>query len=106
VFLKGQIKNHGERRIAFAMVLPPLSALPERFAGPADTPDTVRGLRVAPSVGCTNGNLSPVGMRTLAGQAGVRWSVLLPERSDRCNQPPCAFGGFPGRKLSPDRLEF
>ncbi len=31
-----------------------------------------------------------------------RLSVLLPERSDRCNQRSCAFGGFLCRKLSPD----
>jgi len=31
---------------------------------------------------------TPVGMA-----ADGRSSVLLPERSDRCNQPSCAFGG-------------
>lgn len=60
--------------------------------------DTVRRLRVAPSVGCVapwaSSNLSPVGCRWWLGRQRV--SVLLPERSDRCNQPSCAFGGLLG----------
>jgi 1-acyl-sn-glycerol-3-phosphate acyltransferase len=39
-----------------------------------------------------------VSLRTRGVQ---RWSVLLPERSDGCNQPSCAFGG-PMTGLSPD----
>ena len=45
--------------------LPPLSALPERFAGPANTPKRVRRLRFAPSVGYCKSSLSPVGKRFL-----------------------------------------
>jgi len=78
-------------------VLPPLSALPERFAGPACT-------QGAQTAGCSFGglqaarwwqcNLSPVGCRAAAWRPAARWSVLLPERSDCCNQPSCAFGGL------------
>ena len=90
-------------------VLPPLSALPERFAGPAYTVL----LHCVQTAGCSFGglhracggcNLSPVGCRWWPGRQ--RLSVLLPERSDRCNQRSCAFGGLFCKKLSPDGLQF
>ena len=65
---------------------------------------TVRRLRFAPSVGCGTStmrratSLQWVSLRTRGTQ---RWSVLLPERSDGCNQPSCAFGD-PRRGFSPD----
>ena len=71
---------------------PPLSVVPERFAG-LTAPSLWRsGLRVAPSVGGMCCRLSPVGSHGLTGKISPCLSVLLPERSDRCNQPSCAFG--------------
>ena len=36
------------------------------------------------------------GETSSSGEGSQRWSVLLPERSDHCNQRSCAFGGFLG----------
>src|ERR1035437_4166182 len=66
-------------------------------------------LRVAPSVGQSRSecrlDLSPVGIRLLTLPPAKRLSVLLPERSNRCDQPFCAFGGHHKGWLSPDRVD-
>jgi hypothetical protein len=45
-------------------------------------------------VGCIRYNLSPVGKRLPASLSADVCQSFLPERSDRCDQPSCAFGGF------------
>lgn len=95
----------------FCHRLPPLSALPERFAGPKAHHGG------ALTAGCSFG-----GRMTLTGDAPLssgdtswtlaslrRLSVLLPERSNCCDQRFCAFGGclsigWTGQ-LSPDAAD-
>ena len=59
----GQFKIQGVDAIVKRPGLPPLSALPERFAGPDVNPGGLRRLRFAPSVGQIWFGLSPVGRR-------------------------------------------
>ena len=85
--------------------LPPLSALPERFAGPAHHQGD------GWAAGCSfGGPWVRVGRIMASLQWGYaknlaifkRLSVLLPERSNCCNQQLCAFGGLRVGGLSPD----
>jgi len=61
--------------------------------------------RGAQTAGCSFGGLRVAHICRQPLSSGVslvhvsmpqRLSVLLPERSDRCNQPSCAFGGLHG----------
>jgi hypothetical protein len=97
--LAGQVKTRGARRAACVRCCPRCPLYLRDSPGlRAWGLSPVRRLRFAPSVACgahqMRRKLSPVGccQRCTHCRQG---SVLLPERSDRCNQPSCAFGGPP-----------